>query len=177
MITANKEYYWNVFIRDGIHTRPIRYERWYNSSDNRTYLFYVTFSNIMASMLIIHRFLNFSQKRGEAKYSSLNFVCSTLMAILYKPELKNEWSKLSVRKISINNWMLDILRWSINLWWLPQRKNMRSMTIDTNCAHFLTDLFIIHMILTAHIGFSRKLEISNPIIYRSIDDVYLLNNS
>jgi hypothetical protein len=158
VITANKECYWYLYVTG--YTQELSVKRGDIIHQMIEHIwFYVTFSNIMASMLIIHRFLNFSQKRGEAKYSSLNCVCSTLMVILYKPELKNEWSKLSVRKMSMNNWMLDILRWSINLWWLPQRKNMRSMTFDTNCAPLLTDLFIIHMILTAHSGFSRKLEI------------------
>lgn len=158
MITTNKEYYWYVYVTG--YTQALSVKRGDIIHQMIEHIFvYVTFSNIKASMLIIHRFLSFSQKRGEAKYSSLNFVCSTLMVILYKPELKNEWSKWSVRKMSINNWMLDILRWSINLWWLPQRKHMRSMTIDANCAHLLTDLFIIHMILTAHRGFSVKLEI------------------
>jgi hypothetical protein len=158
VITTNKEYYWYLYVTG--NTQELSAKRGDIIHQMIEHIFvYVTVSNIMISMLIIHRFLNFSQKRGEAKYSSLNFVCSTLMVILYKSELKSEWSKLSVRKMSINNWMLDILRWSINLWWLPQRKHMRSMTIDTNCAHFLTDLFIIHMILTAHSGFSIKLEI------------------
>jgi hypothetical protein len=158
VITTNKEYYWYLYVTRCTQELSVKRGDIIHQMIEHI-CFYVTFSNIMASMLIIHRFLNFSQKRGEAKYSSLNCVCSTLMVILYKPELKNEWSKLSVRKMSMNNWMLDILRWSINLWWLPQRKNMRSMTFDTNCAPLLTDLFIIHMILTAHSGFSRKLEI------------------
>jgi hypothetical protein len=121
VITTNKEYYWYLYVTG--NTQELSAKRGDIIHQMIEHIFvYVTFSNIMVSMLIIHRFLNFSQKRGEAKYSSLNFVCSTLMVILYKPELKNEWSKLSVRKMSINNWMLDILRWSINLWWLPQRK-------------------------------------------------------
>ena len=121
MITTNKEYYWYLYVTRCTQELSVKRGDIIHQMIEHI-CFYVTFSNIMASMLIIHRFLNFSQKRGEAKYSSLNCVCSTLMVILYKPELKNEWSKLSVRKMSINNWMLDILRWSINLWWLPQRK-------------------------------------------------------
>jgi len=85
-------------------------------------------------MLIIHQFPNLSQKRGEEKYSSLTFVrwggkvghlppfrFLLPVVIPYKPESKNEWSNRSIRKMCTTNWVLEILWWSISLWWRPQK--------------------------------------------------------